>query len=445
MKYVVIVATLLAWLLPLGAVAATDVAPQAGSMQATTDIPSAPLTVEEAARIALRRNPGLVAARAAVEGAKGRTDQAKSLLFPTLGASGTYAQAYTLGGSGSSLASSGGSLSQGWQGSVSVRQLAWDFEKTRSQAGQAAAEQRATSAGLTSAESDLVLQVKLAFFTLVQDERLVQVNQANLDSSKEHLALARARETGGFGLPVDVSRAEAALSAATLQLTIAQNAVAQIRVSLAALMGIDPRTPYATAGSSEKPMPSEDGSALVDTALKRRPEVLAVRASVDAAILGERSARVTNAPSLYVSAGMSAKGNDFPPNNSAGTIGVSVSWSPFDSGLTAGRIREARAGVDAARAQLVATQQAVIADVTQAMLNLRSARQRVTTADSGVKSAEDSLRLAEGRYRAGVGTFIDVTDAQNALVTARAESINARAAVDQAQAALKRATGEPVR
>ena len=54
------------------------------------------------------------------------------------------------------------------------------------------------------------------------------------------------------------------------------------------------------------------------------------------------------------------------------------------------------------------------------------------------------MRLAEGRYRAGVGTFIDVTDAQAALLTAQTNRVNAQSAVDQARAALAHAIGAPL-
>jgi outer membrane protein len=409
--------------------------------QATT----APITAAEAARMALERNPSLMAMRADVEAARGRTGQANSFLLPILSASGAYARNNTFGGSGSTLASAGGSLPAGWQGSLSVRQLAFDFDKTRALAREAAASERATSAAVSASEARLVLQVKQAFYTLVQDQKLTQAYEASLASSNEHLALARAREKEGLGLPVDVSRAEAAVAESQLQLTVARNDVAQARIALATLMGVDPRTPFATADSGEKDVKVEGVTALVDLALKRRPEIVSVRAAIDAAVQGERSARVTNAPSFYVAAGLSAKGNDWPPNNNAGTVGVSVQWSPFDSGYTAGAIRQARANADATRAQLAAAQQAAVTEVTAAYLNVQSARQRVTTADLGVKSAEDSMRLTEGRYRAGVGTFIAVTDAQAALVTARAHRISAGVTVDIALAALQHAIGEPVR
>jgi outer membrane protein TolC len=79
--------------------------------------------------------------------------------------------------------------------------------------------------------------------------------------------------------------------------------------------------------------------------------------------------------------------------------------------------------------------------VAQAYLNLQTARQRLTTAEAEVANAEEALRLIEGRYRAGVGLMVEVLDAQNSLLTARTNHVNARSALDQANAAMARAVG----
>ena len=156
------------------------------------------------------------------------------------------------------------------------------------------------------------------------------------------------------------------------------------------------------------------------------------------------AAKTTNAPALTASISASTRGATFPPGNDFLTVSANIVWDPFDGGLATGREREARANRVTAQAQLTGTQLAVTSDVSQAYLNLRTAEQRVTTADAEIADAQESVRLAEGRYRAGVGTFIDVTDAQAALLTAQTNRVNAQSAVDQARAALAHAIGAPL-
>jgi outer membrane protein TolC len=89
-------------------------------------------------------------------------------------------------------------------------------------------------------------------------------------------------------------------------------------------------------------------------------------------------------------------------------------------------------------------QRQLVSDVSQAYLNLLTARQKLTTATAEQTNAEEALRLAQGRYKAGVGVFLDVLDAENALVAANTNRVNARNGVDQAIVQLAHAIGTNV-
>jgi outer membrane protein TolC len=120
---------------------------------------------------------------------------------------------------------------------------------------------------------------------------------------------------------------------------------------------------------------------------------------------------------------------------------LSLQWSIFDSGLTPGRVQEAGANLLGARARLRQTEQTVASEVTQAYLNVQTAAQKVVQAKAEVDNAENSLNLAMGRYRSGVAAYIEVTDAETALLTARTNQVNSLYGLSIARAALQRALG----
>jgi outer membrane protein len=335
-------------------------------------------------------------------------------------------------------------LGQGFQATAELRQLIFDFNHTRDLVRQSVAFERAAFQNLTAVQANIVNQVKQAYYVYVQDERLVAENQSNLDNRNSQLALARARLNSGLGLPSDVVTAETAVAQAVIGLNTAQNNATFQRISLTQLMGIDPRTPITTTDASEPTLPTDDVNGLVTTALQRRPEVLEAQANIDANRYGLNAARTTNAPVISGNVQYLSKGDQFLPGNDSVSIGAAIQFSPFDGGLTAGKVRQARAELESARASLVLTQQQVIADVTQAYTNLRSAEQRVTEANSEVQNAEEGVRIATGRYREGLGLFLDIINAQAFLLTARTDLVNARAAVDTARAAVQRAIGTPL-
>ncbi|MHB9023299.1 MAG: TolC family protein [Armatimonadota bacterium] len=392
------------------------------------EVPNRPLTAEEAARIALHFQPSVSIARAGITAAQGRQQQARSDLLPSVSAGAGYTD--DLVGTPSGI---------GYQFSAGVRQLLFDFNHTRSLVRQAAEQERAANANLSKVQSDLVLQVKQAFYQYAQNQRLAAVNEATLRNRQDHLALAKARVQAGVGLPIDVVRAETAVAEAIFALNFARNTASVSRVSLALLMGIDPRTPVQTAETDEPPMSADDVEGLVKQALQQRPEVMQAQANIQAARHGVNAAKTGNAPALVGSVDWGQRGVSFPPGDDAVTAEVAVQWDPFDGGFTAGRVKEAKANLVTAQQQLTAANLTVISDVSQAYLNLKTAEQRVITADAQVANAEEALRLAQGRYQAGLGVFLDVLDAQTALSNAQSNRVNARSAVNQARAALARA------
>ncbi len=403
------------------------------------DLPNRPLTAEEAALIALHRQPDIRAAQGSVYSAQGRHEQARSGLFPTLTTAGSYtnvafAPVSTVPGAGTTT---------GFQVQANLRQLVFDFNHTRDVVAQAHALELASGANLTRVQSDTVLQVKQAFYSYAQSQRLVAVNEANLRNAQSQLALAQARLNVGLGLPSDVVRAQTAVANAVFNLTAARNTSSVARVSLAEIMGIDPRTPVETADTSEPAPPADDANALIAEGLKRRPEMAQANLNVAAARYGVSAAKTVNAPAITANAGLLQRGKTLTIDDNTIFYGVGIEWTPFDAGFTAGRVEEARGNLITAQAQLESTRLAVTSDVSQAWLNLKTAEQRAATAEAEVANATEAVRLTEGRYKSGLGTFLDVIDAQTALVTADTNRVNSLSAVNQARAALAHAIGQP--
>ncbi len=440
------------------------------------DVPSRPLTADEAVRIALHNQPNVIVARAGISAAQGRTQQARSGLLPSVILSAGYTNVQTLstegngaavgtsgsttgggstGGSGSGGTSSSGSTfggatggsgttASGFQAAAVARQLIFDFNHTRDLVRQASQQERAATYNLAQVETDLVLQVKQAFYLFVQNSRLTAINEENIANRRSQLALAQARLTSGLGLPADVVTAETALAEATTNLITARTNETLSRISLALTMGIDPRTPIDAATSSEPPVVTDDVQGLVDTALKQRSDILQAVSLLTAARYGVSAARTTNAPSLAGNIGLLSRGVDFPPESDSFSVGVSVQWDPFDGGFTAGKVKEARANVVSAQAQLTNTQLGAVSDVSQAYMSLRNAEQRVVSGDTEVANAAEGVRIAQGRFSRGLGLFLDIINAQAALVTARSNRASAQYGVHQARAALSRAIGAPI-
>ena len=341
------------------------------------------------------------------------------------------------------IPSGGAGTAQGFTAQATLRQLVYDFNHTRDLVRQSSALERAAEQNLTRVQFDTILAVKQAYYLYVQNLRLVQVNEQEVANRQAQLDLAQSRYNVGLGLPIDVVNAQTAKAEAILGLSVARDNAQQARITLDELMGIDPRTPITPAAEAEPPLPSDDVNGLTARALTVRPEVLQAQATLRAYQYGVSAAKTTNAPVISGDIGVAARGDQFLPQTSDLTIGVGLTWTPFDGGLTRGRVEEARANVLGAQASLTQAQLVVKADVSSSYSHLRTAEQRVQIALADLANAEEGVRIAEGRYRTGLGLFLDIINAQAFLLTARINVTNTLGAVDQYRAALGRAIGQP--
>jgi outer membrane protein TolC len=398
-----------------------------------------PLSVAEAVQIALERQRQIAIANGNFGAARGRTQQVRAGFNPTLSANTGYSRSNDIRGKSASSSST-----SGFNSGLTVNQLVYDFNLWRDQVRQAQALERVESNNLTVTQFDLVLRVKQAFYAVRQNDRLVSVAESNVQGRTVQKAFAKARVDAGFGAPPDVVRAQTDEDQAILELVQARANATLSRVSLAQALGVDPRTPLQVADSSEPEVPGDDVSPLVDIAVKRRPEILSAQETLRAAGIGVSVARKANQPAIFANAGVTSRGDSDPTDSVRGTFGLTLSWDLLDGGVQRGRVREARAKEAVAKANYELQLQNVVADVSTAYVNLRIAEQRVSLTRSQVTNALEGVRLATGRYRGGVGTFLEVTDAQAALVLAQTNQVNAETALQSQRAALQRAIGAPL-
>lgn len=420
------------------------------------ELGAAPLTADEAVRIALRYQGNVAVARTQIDAAAGRTQQAGAATMPRLNlnanyqntfwtdpalTSGAFLQGVGGGAAGGGLGFTGAGFQlSGYSANLGLNQLLFDFGYTRSLVRQSLALEEAAEAGFTKAQNDLVFSVKEAFYLAIQQERLVGVNESNVKNRQAQLAQAQSRFEAGLGLPADVVRAQTAVSTALFDLSQAQTNSGLARLNLNNLMGIDPRTPLQLKEDAEQGPPSDKPEELFNEALLHRPELAQARAQLMAARYGLDAAHVTSAPKLTAGLVYGLRGDPFFQSL---TLQVGLSFDIYDGGLQAGRVKEAEANRESAQATLDVQAQTVLTEVGRAYLNLRTARERVRSAEQAEASANETLRLATGRYQVGLGIFLDVLDAQAALLRAQTDRVNAYLQSDVARAALNRAIGVP--
>jgi outer membrane protein TolC len=123
---------------------------------------------------------------------------------------------------------------------------------------------------------------------------------------------------------------------------------------------------------------------------------------------------------------------------------LQVSWPLFDGLRAKGNLDLAQAQERVARTQLEQERESVAAEQARAVAEFSRAEATYEAQRQNAEEAEEAFRIASLRFERGLGTQLEVTDAQLALLTARSNA--ARGTVDYylAAAELARARGTTV-
>jgi outer membrane protein len=320
--------------------------------------------------------------------------------------------------------------------------------------------------------------------------------------------LAQARLEVGAGTPLDVRRAQVQQGRAQATLVQSRSNAQAAVLTLSQLLGtpVEPTVQLSTQFQVFDPQWQADE--LVGDALRNNPQLLAARATQEAARTSVKSARTAYLPSVGVNVGLRGSayqaGNIDPlvaeqmagleggfracqANNDIRTrVGLqpTACLNPADPGVAASVRNEVSAAnnafpfkytrqplsaslsvslpiftgfqrtlqVDQAKAQAADAQYAVRAqelrlrqEIGTALLTMDSQHQQVLLQEQVRANAQEELRLAQERFRFGAASSIEVTDAQTTLAQAEQDLITAVYTFHRTLASLEALVGRPLR
>ena len=294
---------------------------------------------------------------------------------------------------------------------------------------------------------NLRFEVKRAYLlALVAGARLGS-RKKTVEALKAHLHDAKAMYEQGLIAKNDVLRAEVAYRAALEGLEEARGELETKKAYLKSLLSLEPETEIGLSDMARWP---DDGLYLKDCfemALKERPEVRALRLSIQGAKLQRRIAMSSFYPTVnlvgrYEQSGddVLARRNDFR-NSRNSMLVLQANWRFFEWGKTRHAVKEAEYKVKALEKRLMELKNRIYYEIKKARISIRTAKANVETARAALLKAREDLRLTKLRYRERLADTSDVLDAERYLAGARENLIAARYGYLLAVAGLERAIG----
>jgi TolC family type I secretion outer membrane protein len=403
------------------------------------------LTINKCIDIALKENPGIVAAVNTVDVNRSRVGEARYVYYPQLSATGAYNRSKaTTSTPGSPFPGTTTPASNEYSGSVTLNQTIYDFGKTSSSVDISKYNLESSRSDLNTSQDTVILSVKQAYYGVLQARRNRDVAADVIKQFQLHLDQAKGFYEVGTKAKIDVIKAEVDLSNAKLSLINAENALKIAWVTLNNTMGVPDAPEYMIEDNlSFQPyaIPLEEATA---RAFENRPDLKSIVARRQAAEANISLQRSGYYPVLTGSANYTKSETDIPSttiNNNSWDVGVAITFPLFSGFLTSHQVAEAKSNLYVLKANEESLRQQILLDVRQAYLNLQAAEASISTSDLAVKQAKENLDLANGRYSAGVGSPIEVSDAFATYVTAQANYTSALANYKIAQASIERAMG----
>lgn len=347
---------------------------------------------------------------------------------------------------------------QGAAPSLVVEWLLFDFGQRDAMAEATQQMAKAADTGFTGTHQKLIYEVSKAYYALDAIRSQVRVAESAVASTRVIEEAATAKNQHGLGTVTEVATAKRGTAKALFELEQAKAVDNDAYHALLEQMGLNPTLKMHIAPSSGRKLPSnlaKDADGAIQTALVRRPDIVAALAKLKASQAGVRAAEAAYYPKIGLagSVGQTIAIQRTSPSAFGGTgdgnrvdepmAGVMLKFSLplYDGGLREKNESIARSRQREAQEELSKTQDEAIRQVARAHDSLNSSLAQYDAACAYVDAAEKEAESALEAYKQGVGTLIVATTADTNRTQAQSAKAGAYAGVLTAAAVLAFSTG----
>ncbi len=302
---------------------------------------------------------------------------------------------------------------------------------------------------LGNTEDSIASSVAAAYYTVVQNEAIVVVDESDLHYQNVLVDVAKAKERAGVVAGVDVLKAQVQQAKSGSNLVGARADVDNAREQLAHAIGAPLSQDFVFPKTIATPaLPKGTVDALEAIAVRSRPDLNAARESLVAAQSTRKGWSRELFPTVQLTAGL---GNQFAPTTAGEVVGVNPDGTPIvvPRGmpgfwtLTAqstftfpfmdyGQRRSERAMDDAqvasAETNVEQVETQVELDVRQNYRGAKTALAQMDYAQDESRLGTESARIAQLQYQRGLIGLADVIQTQQQSVVAQSDLVNARVA-----------------
>ncbi len=290
---------------------------------------------------------------------------------------------------------------------------------------------------------DLVVQaVGNAYLLIISDAARVVAAQGQIDTSQTLFQRAQDQRAAGTVPAIDQLRAEVQLRTDQQSLLVAQNQLAKDKISLGRVIGLPPGQQFNLSDSLPfSPLAAMTADEALKQAYANRADFKAATERVHAAELARKAAFAEYYPTVNLSANFGDAGVNIGNSHDVYAVTGALQMNIFSGGRIKSEIQKADVSLQQQRDALGDLRGRIDQEIRSALLDLQSAADQVAVAGRNVDLAHQTLTQSRDRFTAGVTDNVEVVQAQQSVVTADANLINANYQHNLAKIELARSLG----
>lgn len=393
----------------------------------TSSLPD--LTLAQAEQMAIRNNPRVSVGKLLALAQHQQTGEARSGELPIATANITAVDAEEASriSAGSLTASR---LLQHAGAGVNVSQLIYDFGRTRNLVLSRKLEEKSWDARAQATTEEIVLATDQAFYDALTAQAELGVARQTVAARQTTQSQVSVMTRNKLKSTLDLSFADVDLSQAKLLQIDAQNNSDSAMANLDAVLGLDHQLTYRLVEDTTAPQPPASSvDPLIQSALRQRPDLLALNYNTQSAQTFARSQWDRLLPSISAAGTVGAipvHPGSYYITNWWGAVGGNVSVPLFNGFLYTSQAKEAKYRARAAAEDSRDLRDRIARDVRTAWLAANDSWQRMAVTAELVQQANLAFNLAQTRYKLGLSSIVELSQAQLQQTSAQIQDTSAR-------------------
>ena len=301
-----------------------------------------------------------------------------------------------------------------------VYQTIFDFGKSLANFKASRESYKATQANTESIKRLATLEFIVAYFNVLETEKMILVFEKEVDSLKAYLNDIEQLYEHGSVVENDLLPAKIRLADAKQKLIAGRNYKEIAIARLNNLLGLPLRekTRVQDIAMDIPEFPDIDNA--WSLALSLRPEIAFYNDQIKASTLIERARAVENFPVVFADAGYSYQQNKYVTHESNSSVVLGAKVDLYDGGASRSQLLKERARGRQLNEQKDKLNEDIKFEIEDSYYGLKNACEKVQVAKGALEQADENVRFYRVKYNAGGATTTDVLEAISLQTKAQA-------------------------